>query len=120
MSEVEAVEARIARRLQTVVELLVRGAYTELEVLTGGRRLRADDIEYELSEYGRTLVGPPETAFSNLYLVPVRGAVPPAYFVRFPLYTKEEGRSDLELQLTLTDHGAGTDMGVELDGILVA
>jgi len=36
------------------------------------------------------------------------------------LYTEEEGRSDLEIQLTLLERGAGEEMDVQLDDILVA
>lgn len=73
-----------------------------------------------MNEYGRTLVMPPETAYDNIDVIPIRGSEPQAYSVRFRLYTKEEGQSDLEVQLTLTDRGTGEEMGIQLDGILVA
>lgn len=86
----------ISARVREVVGMLVRG------------------------EYCRTLVMPPETAYDNIDVIPIRGSEPQAYSVRFRLYTKEEGQSDLEVQLTLMDRGTGEEMGIQLDGILVA
>lgn len=110
----------VARCVRDVVHMLVRGAYAELEERTGARRLRARDIEAGIAEYGRTLAMPPETAYDDLYVIPVRGTKPQAYFVAFRLYTREEGHSDLEIQLTLSEREDGEEMDVQIDGILVA
>lgn len=110
----------VAHSVRHVARLLASGSYADLEQLTGAKRLRARDIEGEVNEYGRTLVMPPETAYDNIDVIPIRGSEPQAYSVRFRLYTKEEGQSDLEVQLTLMDRGTGEEMGIQLDGILVA
>ena len=113
-------EERIERALLRVVSLLVQEEYIGLERLTRGLRLRADEIESGVKEYGGTLVFPPAGAFSSADVVPIQGTSPQAYSVRFRLYTEEEGRSDLEVQATFTDTLDGDAMTVELDGILVA
>lgn len=53
-------------------------------------------------------------------VIPIRGAVPPAYSVRFRLFTLEEGPSDLELQATFIGYPSDEMMRVELDNIIVA
>ena len=110
----------IVRTLGAVVELLVRRDYAELERLTGGACLRASEIERGVRDYGRTIVLPPPEAFFHADVIPIRGAVPPAYSVRFRLYTQEEGLSDLELQATFVDDAHDETMRVEIDNIIVA
>ena len=109
----------IERTLRVVIDLLVRKNYAELEELTMGVRLKASEIESGVAEYGRTIAEAPAEAYSNLDVIPVRGSVPPAYSLRFRLYTTEEGISDLELQATLIDE-SGELMRVEVDAITVA
>ena len=111
---------RIERTLRKVVELLVRKDYPALEQLTRGGRLNAAEIGSGVDDYGRTLVLPPPEAFSRVDVVPVRGTTPPAYSIRFRLFTREEGESDLEVQATFIDNPASDLMTVELDNILVA
>ena len=46
------------------------------------------------------------------------GAEPPAWSVVVPLWTREEGRSDLTAELTLTESSAG-EIDLELDDLHV-
>lgn len=110
----------IERTLRVIVQLLVNKDYAELERLTRGVRLSADDVAAAVRDYGRTLVMPPMTAFSRPDVIAIRGSAPPAYSVRFHLYTEEEGMSDLEVQATFREHPGDEMMTVELDNILVA
>lgn len=110
----------IDRTLRLVVDLLVQRNYAELERLTHGVRMRASEIEEEVRRYGRTIAYPPAEAFAQVDVVPVRGAVPPAYSVRFRLFTLEEGPSDLEVQATFMEVPEQEVMQVELDNLIVA
>ncbi|HSN98079.1 MAG TPA: hypothetical protein VLS89_07260 [Candidatus Nanopelagicales bacterium] len=110
----------IERTLRAVVELLVRKDYSGLERLTHGVRLRASELEKGVDDYGRTLVFPPSDAFSRADVIPIRGASPQAYSVRFRLHTREEGQSDLEMQATFIDDPGAEMMVVEIDNIIVA
>lgn len=113
--------AAIERTIRAVVELLVRRDYAALERLTSGVRLKASEIESGIVDYGRTIVSPPPDAFANLDVIPILGSKPHAYSVRFRLFTKEEGQSDLELQATLIlARGPFEQMDVEVDNIRVA
>ena len=110
----------ISARVREVVGMLVRGEYLELEELTNAMRLRASDIQAGVEEYGRRLVLPPNSAYDNIDAIAVVGSSPSAYSIRFRLYTEEDGASDLELRLTLVDHGPSGGIQVQLDDLLVA
>jgi len=112
---------RIRRTVLQVVGMLVRKDYVGIETLSNGVRLKAEHIEAGVNDYGRTLTDPPECAYDNIDVVAVNGRSPAEYSLRFRLFTKEEGQSDLELQATLIDDNAAAEiMRVEIDGILVA
>jgi hypothetical protein len=65
-------------------------------------RLSRDQLATSILTYGRTLVRPPLGAFDDLDAVLVRGTTFPTWSVRVPLWTAEEGRSDLTLELTIS------------------
>jgi hypothetical protein len=70
-----------------------------------------------ITDYGRQLVLPPDEAFGVMDVVEVRNAKPRRWSVTMPLWTREEGRSDLSLELTLI---AGAQaFAIELDDIHV-
>jgi len=73
-------------------------------------------IQSALSAYGKTLIEPASSAFEKLDVVEVTNRNPPEYSVWFHLWTKEEGLSDLSLQLTVADLGSDK-LRIELDDI---
>jgi hypothetical protein len=100
-----------------VIEHLVAGEFAELESLTNGRRLNAQEIGKAVTDYGRKLVLPPEDAFRLIDVVEVKNAGPRRWSVTMPLWTREEGRSDLAIEVTLiADH---ENLRIELDDIHV-
>ena len=103
--------------VRQVVELLVTKRYYELEAVTGGVRLSAAEIQAGIQEYGRRLVGPPEEAYGLMHAVRVVVAEHETWFVSMPLWTEEEGRSDLAVEMTVIFQDEATR--IELDGILV-
>jgi hypothetical protein len=88
-----------------IISMLVQADYDGLERLTDSRRLTATEIAEGVREYGRTLIMPPESAFENLDVIEVSGAKPKEWSVNLHLWTVEEGRSDLTLELTLRENG---------------
>lgn len=90
-----------------VVNLLVERAYDEVEAMTRSRWVTADDLRRVIGEYGRTLVSLPPAALESLDIVAVVDADPPAYSVVVDLWTSEEGKSDLSLELKLVDRYGG-------------
>ena len=98
--------------------MLVHGDYEGLEKLTNGKRLYATEIRDGVNDYGRTLVMPPDSTFDKLNIVRVEGITPAKWDVRVDLWTQEEGRSDLTLELTLKDNDNEL-YDVQLDNIHV-
>jgi hypothetical protein len=73
-------------------------------------------MEAALEQYGATFMPPPDTAYSLLDVREINGR-PRSWSVVMPLWTVEEGRSDLSIELTLVDREGSLD--VELDNIRV-
>jgi len=103
--------------IRSVIDHLVAGKFTELEMLTKGQRLSAPEIARAISVYGRRLVVPPDDAFKLMDVVEVRNVKPPQWSVNMPLWTQEEGRSDLSIGVTLISYEEG--FKIELDDIHV-
>jgi hypothetical protein len=102
----------------TVREIVVQLAREDYESAIGRcvrSRLTGDDLRNVISDYGRRVVSPPVDAYDKLDAVLVSGTAVPTWSVRAPLWTKEEGRSDLTLELTIA---LGTDApSIELDDL---
>lgn len=103
--------------VRKIIQHLVAGEFAELEKLSKGHRLTALEMAKALSDYGRTLILPPEDAYRLMDVVAVRNANPPRLSVEMPLWTQEEGRSDLGVSLTLIADGESFEF--ELDDIHV-
>ena len=91
----------ITETVSSVIGLLVEGEWDALSKITPDSALSTGDMSSALGLYGRTLVMPPPESFSHLDSVEVHGGLRPTLNIRFRLWTLEEGRSDLELDLTL-------------------
>jgi hypothetical protein len=100
-----------------VLDLLVQKRYDDLESLTSGVRLNKNDIASAISTYGRCLVIPPPEGLRLLDIIEVRNSNPRRWSVVMPLWTIEEGRSDLSLELSLIEKDK--TLKVELDDIHV-
>jgi len=102
---------------RTVIDGLADGDYDAVVQICAKSRLTSDELREVIREYGRTLVHPPADAYQHLDAVQVNGTALPTWSVRAPLWTKEEGRSDLTLELTIS---LGPDEPiVELDDLHV-
>jgi hypothetical protein len=111
------IEERIRDAVKDVVALLVAREYAKLERRSAGIRLSAEDMRRAVEEYGRTLRMPPDEVFGAFSLGEVRGSVPKAWWIVIDLWTKEEGRSDLSLEMTIVD--VGDQFRIEVDNIHV-
>jgi len=108
---------RFKEPVRQIIDLLVAKKYAELASLTHGVRLPVEEIGSAVADYGRELVSVPEDAFGLMDVVEVKNALPRRWAVTMPLWTQEEGRSDLSVELTLIE--SGTSFIVELDDIHV-
>jgi hypothetical protein len=106
--------------VREVVALLARGEYAALEKLSGGVRLSASQLRAAVREYGRRIVVPPPEATPPLDVVEILPGrcARRSWSVDVDLWTVEEGRSDLTLEMTVRE---GNDGGyvIELDNVHV-
>jgi len=116
----DALRERLFDAVSKVVNLLVAGDYRQLVRLAGADRYSAEDIgglENVIRQYGRTLVKLPDDAVRYMSVIKVTLPGPPRYSVNMSLWTAEEGRSDLEVRLTLIEHDG--EIATEFDDLLV-
>jgi RHS repeat-associated protein len=114
--QVKFMNPELKTAVRHVIEDLVARRYEKL--VRDGRcgRLSEHEIARAIGDYGSTLVQLPEEAWA---LVEVFQQLGPRKEVMLdvPLWTLEEGRSDLTLSLTATQRGPGFD--IEIDDIHV-
>lgn len=91
----------IRRAVWELVHLLAAGAFEAVVAACSTSRLNADDVQGVIDDYGCRLVSPPEGAYTDLDVVRVTAATVPTWSVWAPIYTVEEGISDLTLQMTV-------------------
>jgi len=103
--------------VRAVVDRLARGEYRDAVARCDASRLTADELREVVLGYGRSLVVPPADAYENLDAVRISDPSRQAWSVRAPLWTREEGRSDLTLELTVVLDGDRP--GIELDDLHV-
>jgi hypothetical protein len=111
---------QVAGMVRKIVELLVAKDYAEIERISNGVRVPAMDIEKTICRYGRTLIEPPPEAFRNFdaFQLDETSDNLPAWAVSFDLWSKEEGLSDLTLELTIR-FTESKEMAVEIDDLHV-
>ncbi|MFE9191041.1 hypothetical protein ACFYL6_15640 [Micromonospora sp. NPDC007208] len=111
------VEPAMGTALQVVLGLLADREYETLASMTGEERLSADEIRTAVESYGRTVVRPPGDGLPpDLDVIEVEGEGRRRVAATMSLWTVEEGRSDLSLQLLLTEIADGL-WTVRLDDI---
>lgn len=93
------IQKAIYRIAQKAHDLLAVKDYTSLEEWTNGKRLNATDIANAVNEYGRTIKSMDEYNCSKIDIVKVTGT--DEYSVYVPIYTEEEGISDLTMEMSV-------------------
>lgn len=104
--------------VREIIALLAGQQYQELERFVPGAKMRAEDIARVIQDYGKTVVPCPEPIEDVIDIVEVTGSARPTWSVVVPVYTQDEGRSDLSVELTITELEDGTYM-VALENIHV-
>jgi hypothetical protein len=99
--------------VRSIVEKLSRADYNFLAEPSVSSRLSANDLKRAIDEYGQRLVPPPSDVYLNLDAVHVRDSSASTWSVRVPLWTQEEGRSDLTLELTVTFTATGPSVTLD-------
>lgn len=109
---------KFVRTIEGLVKLLVEKRYSDIASVTKNQRLTEVQISEAIIEYGRTLISPPLSFREHIDIVPVIDSQPRRWIVDFPLWTLEEGESDLSVEITCVDNG-NEIFDIELDNIHV-
>lgn len=98
--------------LRDIVHELVIGNYQRLEEDGRAGRLTSDQIRWVVERYGRKLIELPPEAFEIADSYKIEGQTD-SWAIDLPLWTKEEGRSDLTLTLTASITPAGVRLEID-------
>jgi hypothetical protein len=107
----------IETTVREIVDLISTKQYELALQACSKSRLTAADIERVIEVYGRSTVMSPENADRYIDAVAIKGCLEPTWSVLAPIWTLEEGHSDLTLDLTITVKSPHPD--VELNDLHV-
>ncbi len=106
------------RIVSEIVACLAAADYEGLAAMAPRSRVTPSQLRAAVEQYGRTLVSLPPGAVEFIDYLAVRSSDPRAWSAVCPLFTVEEGRSDLSLELHLTQsHDAS--YAIEIDDLHV-
>ncbi len=118
MEALAATRAAQCERIAKLVAHLAAGEFDQAFQQAPSSRVNAEDLERAISEYGRRLVPLPPEGLQLIDYVEIQGVGAPCWSVVVPLFTEEEGRSDLSLELTIQEQPAGVHT-IEIDDVHV-
>ena len=108
----------VSLALKQIVPLVVAGRMEDIERIESGGRMKPEEWRTRIKDYGRKLTLPPPGDFELADVVPMQGKDRSGWSVWYRLWTEEEGRSDLGLQLLVFDQGG--IIKLEVDDLRVA
>ena len=108
--------AALKNELERLISDLVAGHYSALELDGRAGSIPAQALHEMIGEYGRTLVSIPEEGWGLIEEYPI-GADSTEIGLDVPLWSAEEGRSDLTLLVTATRDG--DDWKLQIDDLRV-
>ena len=91
----------IEQTIKEIYTLLCDKKYEELASLTNHTRLSSDEIKNSILDYGRQLIQYPKNI--EFDVIEVTNSNPKEFSIWAPIYTQEEGLSDLSVELTLIE-----------------
>jgi hypothetical protein len=91
--------------------LLADGDYESIMERCGYSLLDDDDLRTAVAEYGRKVVAPPAD-YAFLRACELRARAIPTWHVEADLWTEEDGRSDLTLEMTIEFEASGPVIGI--------
>ena len=106
------IDTKFIDPIRALVETLVKGHFAQLERDGRSGRLSSHELQEALQAYGRTLITLPDEAFRLAEVYPVKGQNA-TWAVDVPLWTAEEGRSDLTLSLTVSNRQEGVQLEID-------
>jgi hypothetical protein len=105
-------DTKFMNPIRALVEVLVEGHFDQLERDGRSGRLSSHELKKALKAYGRTIVTLPDEACDFVDVYPIKGEKA-TWAVDVPLWTAEEGRSDLTLSLTISESQNGVRLEID-------
>jgi hypothetical protein len=99
-----------------VANLVSQRKYRQALEMCTGSRLTAEDLDSVMNDYGRSFLSS-SLSETHLDVIAIDDRNDPTWSIWVPLRTNEEGRSDLQLELTVTISPSG--LLIELDDLRV-
>ena len=116
----EEMPEQIVNTVREMISLLVAKRYSEIVSWTKGERYPAAQIAAVMADYQVTVVHPPASFYpSKIDALPIDDTSPQEWSVVFPLWTVEEGESDLSVELTCTEGDGVVCADVDFDSLHV-
>lgn len=100
------------------MSLIAERNFAEIVSMSKGIRLNEQQIASAIDEYGRAILPLPDEALQYIDIIEVKYSQPKRWSVVVPFWTREEGCSDLSMELTVFI-AKGNKLGFEIDNIHV-
>jgi hypothetical protein len=91
--------------------LLADGDYESIMERCGYSLMDGDDLWIAVEEYGGTVAAPPAD-YAFMRACELRARAVPTWHVEADVWTEEEGRSDLTLEMTIEFEASGPVIGI--------
>lgn len=111
-------EEKLLHTIEMILTLLTESKFVELAELCNGEYIQAEHIEKAVSDYPYKLIYPKSEIINLLDIIEVDNSTPREWSVYCDLWTEEEGKSDLNLQLSIIEDPSEF-YKFEIDGIHV-
>ncbi len=116
----EEVPQQIVNTVRKMISLLVEKRYSEIVSWTNGNGYPEDQIAAAIVDHDVTVVYPPDSFYpSQIDVVRIDNTCSQEWSVAFPLWTIEEGESDLSVELTCTQGDGLVCANIDFDTIHV-
>lgn len=102
----------LLNQVKRLVLDLVAGQYAAIAADGRAGRLSEEELRIAVTEYGHTLIPLPQDGLTLVEVFPNKSN-PDMASVNIPLWTQEEGHSDLTLSVTATKYGDRYTLHVE-------
>lgn len=108
-------KAELIKELNKIITILVNKEYDKFTDAIDCQNLSPDDILNIIEDFGETLIVPNPKDLEQLNIIDVEEN---EWAIDFDLWTKESGKSDLTIQLTIKKN-LDNSLSTELDDIHV-
>ncbi|HVF30821.1 MAG TPA: hypothetical protein VNA22_07620 [Pyrinomonadaceae bacterium] len=116
----EELPEQIVNTVRKMISLLAEKRYSEIVTWTNGERYPEREIEAVIVDYDVTVVHPPDSFYPpQINALRIDNTSPQEWSVVFPLWTAEEGESDLSVELTCTEGEGVVCADVDFDSLHV-